>query len=235
MDLRAYYQRIRKIEAGIGDAFAVVVSRDTRTGGAGGLGVVPRSLAARLIADEKVDWWVRRRSRTLLTDGNPNTGRLEAYESSILSVANTEWIDLDLKMGLATEEISQGVLDFLMDHTSGSAAARRALGVSDVVVSRQMKRWHAVHTLEVLYRDTFIINLMTGIGPRLSSISSCLGMLGRIRFGSGIGLVSHPIPEAAPPVFSAVAGTLPDATYYARVAWVSSAGVEGGASEVTTL
>jgi hypothetical protein len=56
MDLRAYYQKIRKIEAGITDAFAVVVSRDTPDGGRRGVkSVVPRSLAARLIADEKAD------------------------------------------------------------------------------------------------------------------------------------------------------------------------------------
>ncbi len=32
---------------------------------------------------------------------------------------------------------------------------RRAIGVSDVVVTRQMKRWHALHTLEIVYRDAF--------------------------------------------------------------------------------
>ncbi len=56
MDLRAYYQKIRKIEAGIAGAFAVVVSRATSDGGRRGVAsVVPRSLAARLIVDEKVD------------------------------------------------------------------------------------------------------------------------------------------------------------------------------------
>jgi hypothetical protein len=56
MDLRAYYQKIRKIEAGIAGAYAVVVSRDTPDGGRRGVkSDVPRSLAARLIADGKAD------------------------------------------------------------------------------------------------------------------------------------------------------------------------------------
>ena len=39
----------------------------------------------------------------LLTDGNPNkTEDLRVYESAILSVANGEAIDLDVKLGLAT-------------------------------------------------------------------------------------------------------------------------------------
>ncbi len=54
----------------------------------------------------------------LLTDGNPNdTDDLRVYESAILDVANTEAIDLDAKLGLATEEISEDVLDVLLDHT----------------------------------------------------------------------------------------------------------------------
>jgi hypothetical protein len=54
MDLRVYYQKIRKIEAEIADEFPVVVSRETSDGGKPGLkSQVPRYLAARLIAEDK--------------------------------------------------------------------------------------------------------------------------------------------------------------------------------------
>ena len=53
----------------------------------------------------------------LLTDGNPNdTEDLRVYESAILGLANVETIDLGVKLDLATEEISEDVLDFLLDH-----------------------------------------------------------------------------------------------------------------------
>ncbi|HLX44667.1 MAG TPA: hypothetical protein VKR43_14575 [Bryobacteraceae bacterium] len=56
MDLRAYYQKIRRIEAGISEAAVVVVSRETSDGGRAGVFTdVPRSVAARMIADEKAD------------------------------------------------------------------------------------------------------------------------------------------------------------------------------------
>jgi len=56
MDLRAYYQKIRKIEASITATDVVVVSRETPDGGKPGVrSDVPRSLAARLIAEEKAD------------------------------------------------------------------------------------------------------------------------------------------------------------------------------------
>jgi hypothetical protein len=56
MDLRAYYQKIRKIEATIKEPTVVIVSRATPEGGRGGVkNEVPRRLAARLIAEEKAD------------------------------------------------------------------------------------------------------------------------------------------------------------------------------------
>jgi len=56
MDLRVYYQKIRKLEAEIPDPFVVIVSRETPDGGKAGIKTdVPRSLAARLIVEGRAD------------------------------------------------------------------------------------------------------------------------------------------------------------------------------------
>jgi hypothetical protein len=56
MDLRVYYQKLRKTESEIQDEYPVVVSRETSDGGKQGLKTqVPRSLAARLITDGKAE------------------------------------------------------------------------------------------------------------------------------------------------------------------------------------
>jgi len=56
MDLRAYYERIRTVEALIDTMFAVVTSRATPDGGRAGVKTeLPRAAAARLIADGKAD------------------------------------------------------------------------------------------------------------------------------------------------------------------------------------
>ena len=56
MDLRAYYDKIRTIEAVIDAVFAVVTSRATPDGGrAGVMTELPRAVAARLVADGKAD------------------------------------------------------------------------------------------------------------------------------------------------------------------------------------
>src|SRR6185503_11130211 len=112
----------------------------------------------------------KRRSSMLLSDGSPNTAEdLRVYQSAILSVANGEMIDLGVKLKLATEEIVQDILDFLLAHAGADprAAGRRELGAAGVVISRQLKRWHAVHTLEIVYRDAFNNQLNDRYRPKL--------------------------------------------------------------------
>ena len=51
----------------------------------------------------------------LLTDASPNTVEtLKAFESAIADVAAIELIDIDIKMRLALEEISESLLVYLI-------------------------------------------------------------------------------------------------------------------------
>ena len=174
----------------------------------------------------------------LLTDGNPNdTEDLRAYESAILSVANTEAIDLGVKLGLATEEITQEVLDFLLNRSGGAdpqAGTRREIGVSDVVVTRQMKRWHALHSLEVVYRDAFNNQLNDRYKAKFFEYKKLAGQARMQTLQFGVGLVYQAVPVADGPRFSFAVGPFEATTYFARVAWVSANGQEGVGSEVTT-
>jgi hypothetical protein len=184
----------------------------------------------------------------LLTDGNPNdTEALRVYETAILNVAQVEVIDLNAKLCLATEEISQEVVDILLGHTSFNytplnptaafgvpANMRRTIGVSDVVVTAQIKRWHALHTLAVIYRDAYNNQLNDRYGSKWDEYRE-LAVSAKVRaIKYGIGLASHPIPRAGQPVFSVVAGLIPSTVYYACVSGVSATGQEGSPSEVTT-
>lgn len=167
----------------------------------------------------------------LLTDGSPNTTEdLRAYESAILSVANGEAIDLDVKLGLATEEVVQEVMDFLV----GRFESRRSVGVSDVVVTRQMKRWHALHTLEVVYRDAFHNQLNDRYKEKFAEYKQECARARAQTFQFGVGLVARPVPVASAPAFEFTAGPFEARTYFVRVAWVSASGQEGFASPVTS-
>ncbi|HVO97428.1 MAG TPA: hypothetical protein VMT15_05145 [Bryobacteraceae bacterium] len=167
----------------------------------------------------------------LLSDGWPNTPEdLRVYESSILDVSSGESIDLDTKLELATEEISEIVLNIMLDHTNvamGGDMMRRSRGVSDVVVTPQMKRWHALHTLAIFYRDAYNNQLNDRYLAKWNEYQLLERQAKEATTQYGIGLVNTPIPRAGAPVVSTIAGLLPAEVYYVQISWVSATGVEG--------
>jgi hypothetical protein len=173
----------------------------------------------------------------LLTDQWPNTPEdLRAYEAEILDVSNLEGINLDTKLRLATEEISEIVLNILLDHTStatGGDMVRRARGVSDVVVTRQLKRWHAFHTLGIFYRDAYNNQLNDRYLAKWNEYIDLEREARETTTQYGIGLVNIPVPEPGTPVISTVPGLLPAAVYYVQITWVSATGAEGQPSRAT--
>ncbi len=171
----------------------------------------------------------------VLSDGNPNdTLALQAYETEILNVAAIEKIDLGAKLGLATEEITEDVLNVLIDHAA-NADARRRIGVSDVVVTPQMKRWHAVHTLEIVYRDAFNNQLNDRYKAKVAEYHELSRRARDNTFKFGIGTVLAPIPKAEIPALSTVAGPALGGTFYVAVSWVSANGQQGAPSDVTAF
>jgi len=150
-------------------------------------------------------------------------------------------IDLDAKLCLATVEISQDVLDVLLGHTGAYSLAspmggdRRKIGVSDVAVSPQMKRWHALHTLAVVYRDAYNNQLNDRYKNKWEEYHELARGARERTLEFGIGLVAAPVPRAGTPVLGETAGTLAGTICYAQVTWVSATGQEGSASPVTTF
>jgi hypothetical protein len=174
----------------------------------------------------------------LLTDGSPNDEEsLRVYESAILQVSDSELIPLRAKLHLALEEISEDVLNTLLAHsapTDPQGTRRRTLGVSDVVVTPQMRRWHAARTLQVFYRDAFNNQLNSRYQAKFTEYRELSQEARDKTYQFGIGLVLSPIPRAQMPVFSFVAGPIAETTYYTQTSWVSANGQEGDPSQVTT-
>jgi hypothetical protein len=175
----------------------------------------------------------------LLTDGNPNDSlALAVYESTILNLAHIENIDLGVKLTLATEEISEDVLDILLDHTRADdpqSTMRRTIGVTGVVVTAPMKRWHALHTLAVVYRDAFNNQLNDRYEAKLLEYRG-LAQNARVHtIRLGIGLALNPLARAQAPTLSTVTGTANAGTFYVEMTWVSASGAEGAPSCATAM
>jgi len=135
------------------------------------------------------------------------------------------------------------VLDVLLDHTRTEYSLtqfpvggdRRKIGVSDVVVSAQMKRWQALHTLAVVYRDAYNNQLNDRYWNKWEEYRELARAAKERTLAFGIGLVATPVPRAGAPLLGTADGTLLSTIYYVRVAWLSAAGQEGSASVVTNF
>ena len=163
---------------------------------------------------------------------------MRVYESSILSVADVESINLDAKLRLATEEVSQDVVDVLIEHTrtvDEQANLRRKLGVSDVVVTPQLKRWQALHTLETVYRDAYNNQLNDRYRMKWEEYQELSEDARELTLRYGIGLVLVPLPIPSTPVFGYVAGLIVATTYYVQATWVNAQGQESNPSHITTF
>lgn len=103
--------------------------------------------------------------------------------------------------------------------------------MSDVVVTQQLKRWHALYTLAIFYRDAYNDQLNDRYLAKWNEYLSLARNAREMTTLYGIGLVSIPIPQARVPVLSVVAGSLPATVYYVRTSWISSTGAEGNPSK----
>src|SRR5262249_4960353 len=114
------------------------------------------------------------------------------------------------------------------------SATRRTVGVSDVVLTHQLKRWHALHTLAVVYRDAFHNQLNDRYQAKFEDYKALERNAREHTLRFGIGLVLQPVPKATQPTITPAVGALANAIYYIQVAWVNAGGAEGAPSDPTT-
>jgi len=174
----------------------------------------------------------------LFTDGTISTiDELLAYESSLLDVARTERIDLTVKLLLARQEIGIQLAMFLLERGGGEWAgmAWPVLELKRVVVTAPLKKWHVFHTLALVHRDAYNSQLNDRHQGKWKEYHRLAQWASQALYRIGVGIVGDPVVQADKPSLSSVAGPLPGATYYVRVAWLNASGVEGNPSDLAVL
>ncbi|HYL37178.1 MAG TPA: hypothetical protein VEV17_14775 [Bryobacteraceae bacterium] len=172
----------------------------------------------------------------LFTDGSISAPmELQNYESGILSVANTEGIDLAAKLTLARDDVANQVMMFLLRRLTVRDFhwnQRRARGLTDVVVTPALKQWHAHKTLALVFRDAYNNQLNDRYMGKWNEYEALAKASSEVFFQIGVGLVGDPLPKPATPILSTTAGPSPAATYYVAVTWVNRASQEGSPSDI---
>ncbi len=172
----------------------------------------------------------------LFTDGPPNSiETLRQYDTAILDVAKTESIELDAKLRLAADEIGGEILNHLLAQGPRDPQARRAIGLTTVIVTAQMRRWHAFQTLAAVYRDAYNSQLNDRYQGKWNGYVVAAQEARRQTLDYGIALVQNPVPKAATPLLGATPGVLAAGIYYASIAWLNGQQQEGCPSDPTAL
>jgi hypothetical protein len=175
----------------------------------------------------------------LFTDGPISAAAdLQKYENTILNLASAEGIDVGAKILLAQQDLESEVLLFLFRRSSVGEYAlglRRSRGVTDVVVTDPMQRWHVHKTLALVYRDAYNNQLNDRYQGKWNEYEKLAKTSARTYFQIGVGLVADPVPKAVAPALSSVPGTASGGTFYVAVTWVNASSQEGAPSDFAQL
>jgi hypothetical protein len=163
---------------------------------------------------------------------------LQRYENAILTVASAESIDLGAKIELAQEDLANEIQLFLLrrssrrDYSCGLGYSR---DVKDVVVTSPLRQWHIHKTLSLIYRDAYNNQLNNRYQGKWAEYEQLAKTSEQTYFQIGVGLVVDPVPKAAAPVLSIVAGTGASGMFYVAATWVNGSGDEGTPSDIVQL
>lgn len=175
---------------------------------------------------------------SLFVDGNvSNIEQLRAYDSSILTVSSVEQIDLEAKLQLAQLELQAELQEIFARDSPvySSEITPTTLDLGPVVVTESLRQWHCVRTLSLVYRDAYFSQLNDRYYGRWQEYVQLDARVFGLLLGTGIGIISDPLPRPASPVITLSAGPNSPAVYYFRVSWMNSAGQEGQASSVLPI
>lgn len=164
----------------------------------------------------------------LLVDGDINRIEdLREWDTTILEVANGEGIELEAKLRLAAKEIEEEVEGFLRWQERGQ--------LGQVRVSTALQRWHALATLEAVYRDAYFSQLNDRYGARWKHYAELAAAQEKRYFDLGVATVSLPVRR--PEVLEATVGegTMPAATYWIQATVLDAAGRESAPGAVVVV
>lgn len=163
----------------------------------------------------------------LLIDGDiTGLEELKEWDSGVLDVAHGEGIDLASKFRRAQAELEEEIEKFLRDQETGS--------LGQVVIDRGLRHWHALKTLECVYRDAYFNQLNDRYGAKWKHYLELAARQAQRYFAAGVGITRTPIRRPHRLEIRVESGALPPATYRIQATVVDAQGRESAASPAQT-
>jgi hypothetical protein len=155
-------------------------------------------------------------------------------DCGLLDVAQTCSINVTTKLALAHEDIATD-LQLWLDRPRVPFDTSGRPRMEQIVCTPILKRWEAMHALELFYRDAYYSQLADRYQAKWNEYTSLARTTSEKFLAVGMGLVNDPVHQAVPPVLGSVAGPQHGGTFYGSVAWLNAAGQEGAVSVASSI
>jgi len=173
----------------------------------------------------------------LFTDVISTIQDLLNQDSSVLTTAQTENVNLTAKMALAQQELGIELTTLLQRNNAYDWQfwLQPVLQLNNIVVTPPLQLWHVYQSLKLVYQDGYFNQLNDRYKGKRDQFEQLSKWAMNKLIETGLGIVSNPIPQAAPPQLTSIPGGQAATTYCASVSWLDADNEEGQPSDPSTL
>ncbi|MGO4884161.1 MAG: hypothetical protein ACLP59_25570 [Bryobacteraceae bacterium] len=165
----------------------------------------------------------------LFTDGISTIQDLTAQDSSVLSTAQTENIDLSTKLTLAQQGLGIELTTLLQQSNTYDWQfwLQPDPQLNNIVVTPPLQLWHIFETLTLFYQDAYFNQLNDRYKGKRDQYQLMAKWAMDKLIQTGVGIVADPIPQAAPPQLTSISGGQGANTYWVSASWLNVEDEEG--------
>jgi len=171
----------------------------------------------------------------LFTDADVVTlDDLLQFETSLVQVASSHGINVETKISLSTDAISDKLLLWLLRAGASDPQwmTRRLLGLSTVVVTPTLRKWICFDALSRFFAEAYNVQLNTRFQGKWTEYQTQAQSAADMVFMSGLGIVYNALPKPEMPVISIQEGTAAAQSLFVQCSWVDRNGKEGAVSPI---
>ncbi len=167
----------------------------------------------------------------LFTDGISTIQDLTSQDSSVLTTAQTENIDLAIKLTAAQQELGIELTTILQQSNTYDWQfwLQPQPQLNNIVVTPPLQLWHVFQTLLMIYQDAYFNQLNDRYKSKRDQFQQMAKWAMDKLIETGMGIASDPIPQAAAPQLTSIPGGEPGSTYFVSTSWLNTEGEEGQA------
>ncbi len=159
------------------------------------------------------------------------------FESGLVQVSSTHGIDITTKIKLATDEIGDKLLLFLLraGQSDNQWSSRAKVSLHNVFITTAIHKWLCCNSLYRIFSEAYNVQLNTRFQGKMNEYQKQADAASEIVFASGIGIVSEPLDRPGLPTLTWTGGSMTAPAIFCQVTWTDSTGQESALSPVNGL